>query len=279
MIATLTTEKGEIEVNIPFSLAEILWFDWCDFRDFEQRFLEYSRTDEELTDAQVRDQVVELTLGLAGLLGDWVKDLRYSLPGFNIPKMIDQGYYLAFNTEVTIVGLYAHLLTLFKVYKPDEETTKKTFFIEVDGQQYGTNWQQAAKYLTMDASGTGEMIEVLEYQRIARNAKEQKKFSFGTLDYNFGLEQLAVMMRKKGEELPWNRSELDKFVSERKALFSKHVTCEDVHKLRFFLINSFIAWSKTKGTGSFGTPTNSGQPGIIRKLTNRKSKKRRKRLN
>jgi len=154
----------------------------------------------------------------------------------------------------------------------------KVFFIEVDGQEYGTDWQRAAKYLTMDASGTGEMIEVLEYQRLAKNAKDEKKFSFGALDFNFGLQQLAVMMRKKGEALPWNRSELEIFVSQRKELFSKKVTCEDVHKLRFFLTSSFRTWNKTQGINSSGVHTNSSQKGIIRKSTNNGSKKRRKRL-
>ena len=106
--------------------------------------------------------------------------------------------------------------------------------------------------MTLEGVSTGEAIEVLEFRRIAEKNLEEKKFALGSMDFTLGLRELAILVRKKGEALPWNRKELESFLNDRMQTF-RTVTAGEVLTLRFFLINSYLIWLQNQTINSSGT--------------------------
>lgn len=241
MIAQLSTGA---KINLPLTAHEVNWESFCDFKDQEQ---EYFKAQED-EDSQVA--IVSITRALAYVYGEWIWDLPFSLDE-PIDKLFLGGFTVTLGEDLSIMRLYAHLNTIINTFKP--ETLKdKVFKLVIGGEEYQLDQLKAAKFLTLEGVSTGEAIEVLEFRRIAEKNLEEKKFALGSMDFTLGLRELAILVRKKGEALPWNRKELESFLTERMQTF-RTVTAGEVLTLRFFLINSYLLWLQNQTINSSGT--------------------------
>lgn len=241
MIAQLSTGAT---INLPLTAHEIPWEAICDFKDQEQEYF----TAQEAEDSQAA--IIAITRALTYVYGDWIFDLPFSLDE-PLEELFLNSFAVTLGDDLSVMRLYAHLNTVINAFKP--ETLKdKVFKLHVGGEEYQLDQLKAAKFLTLEGVSTGEAIEVLEFRRIAEKNLEEKKYSLGSMDFTLGLRELAILVRKKGEPLPWNRGELNQFLDTRMQVF-RTVTSAEVLTLRFFLINSYLLWLQSQITNSSGT--------------------------
>lgn len=241
MIAQLSTGTT---INLPLTAHEIQWEAFCDFKDQEQEYFAAQETE----DSQAA--IIAITRALAYVYGDWICDLPFSLDE-PIEELFLNGFTVTLGDDLSVMRLYAHLNTIINTFKP--ETLKdKVFKIVIKEEEYQLDQLKAAKFLTLEGVSTGEAIEVLEFRRIAEKNLEEKKFALGSMDFTLGLRELAILIRKKGEALPWNRKELEAFLNSRMEIF-RGVTAGEVLTLRFFLINSYLLWLQNQTTNFSGT--------------------------
>jgi hypothetical protein len=271
-MVVILNEEGTEKLNVPLHVGEILWADWCDFQQKEIEYFE-ARDNEDVRDSIIK--MMEAVMTICDIPGEpfSVKDLPYSIDE-NDAKLIDQGYFLGFGEEVSVLRLYAHLVTMVTGYKP-EKLDSDNFKIQVGEEVFCIDQERAGKTMAMDGVTTGEAIEILEFQRIAREGLRAKRVDFGNMDFTLGLKSLAVLVRKPGEELPFNRQECDFFLNNRMNVFKDVVTVEEVLTLRFFLINSYLIYQTTQSTRF-------SSKGFRRKVQNpqvkQKSKEKRRRV-
>ena len=194
--------------------------------------------------------IIAITRASAYVYGDWIFDLPFTLDE-PLEELFLNGFTVTLGDDLSVMRLYAHLNTIINTFKP--ETLKdKVFKLVVGSEEYQLDQLKAAKFLTLEGVSTGEAIEVLEFRRIAEKNLEEKKFALGSMDFTLGLRELAILVRKKGEALPWNRKDLEAFLNSRMEIF-RGVTAGEVLTLRFFLINSYLIWLQNQTTNSSGT--------------------------
>lgn len=236
------------ELDIPFHASEVLWSTWSDFKIKENEYFEAAggNTDEEGTPKpDIREATIALVEAVGIICGEGVKSLKFSI-GEEEYKLIDEGYMLKIGEEVTILKLYAHLITVIDKFVP--VNLQNVFRIKIGGAVFQIDKSRAASLFGFDSLSVGEAIEILEFMRVGREAVKLKRVSLGNMDFSMGLRQIATILRKPGEELPWNKKELEDFLDRRCKVFEPHVTAEQILTLRFFLINSFIASKITLDT-------------------------------
>lgn len=258
MIAQLSTGAT---INLPLTAHEVNWEAFCDFKDHEQKYFDECEKlrarygVENLSDASLEpietvEVISAITYALEQVYGDWVWSLDFTL-GEELDELFLSGFTVTIGDDLSIMRLYAHLNTIINTFKP--ETLKdKVFKLVIGGEEYQLDQLKAAKFLTLEGMSTGEAIEVLEFRRIAEKNLEEKKFALGSMDFTLGLRELAILVRKKGEALPWNRKELESFLNDRMQTF-RTVTAGEVLTLRFFLINSYLLWLQNQTINSSGT--------------------------
>lgn len=240
MIAQLSTGAT---INLPLTAHEIQWEAFCDFKDQEQEYFTAQETEDS------RAAIIAITRALAYVYGDWIWDLPFSLDE-PLEELFLNGFTVTLGDDISVMRLYAHLNTIINTFKP--ETLKgKVFKIVIGGEEYQLDQLKAAKFLTLEGVSTGEAIEVLEFRRIAEKNLEEKKFALGSMDFTLGLRELAILVRKKGEALPWNRKDLEAFLNSRMEIF-RGVAAGEVLTLRFFLINSYLLWLQNRTTNFSG---------------------------
>lgn len=241
MIAQLSTGA---KINLPLTPHEIQWEAFCDFKDQEQEYF----TAQEAEDSQAA--MIAITKALAYVYGDWILDLPFSIEE-DLEELFLSGFTVTLGDDLSVMRLYAHLNTIINTFKP-ETLSDKVFKLVISGEEYQLDQLKAAKFLTLGGVSTGEAIEVLEFRRIAEKNLEEKKFALGSMDFTLGLRELSILVRKKGEALPWNRKELEAFLNSRMEIF-RRVTAGEVLTLRFFLINSYLLWLQNQITNFSGT--------------------------
>lgn len=257
------------ELEIPFHASEVLWSVWSDFKIKENEYFEAAgKQDEEgVSKPDVRDATIALVEAVQTICGEGVKSLKFSI-GEDEYKLIDTGYVLQMGQEVTILKLYAHLITVIDKFVPTD--LKNVFRIKIGNAVFQIDKSRAASLFAFDSLSVGEAIEILEFMRVGREAVKLKRVSLGNMDFSMGLRQVATILRKPGEDLPWNKKELEDFLDRRCQVFEPHVTAEQILTLRFFLINSFIE-SKTTLDINFSSKDRRGQATHKIKAIKRKS--------
>ena len=108
----------------------------------------------------------------------------------------------------------------------------------------------------------GEAITLLEFDRVAK--KKLDNDYNANIDFNLGLEQLAVIMRKEGEQLPIDPAERTLFIDQRK----KEVSSAPlwlVLNIRFFFIKKYQPFLISQSINTYLTTkspakTNSKKP-------------------
>ena len=264
------------ELEIPFHASEVLWSTWSDFKIKENEYFQAAgKQDEEgVVKPDVRDATIALVEAVETICGEGVKLLKFSI-GEEEYKLIDSGYVLKMGEEVTILKLYAHLVTVVDKFVPVD--LKNVFRISIGNAVFQIDKSRAASLFGFDSLSVGEAIEILEFMRVGREAVKLKRVSLGNMDFSMGLRQIATILRKPGEELPWNKKELEDFLDRRCKVFEPHVTAEQILTLRFFLINSFIESKITLDTNSSSKDRRDQTTYRIKAIKQKKGAKRQKR--
>lgn len=185
-----------------------------------------------------------------------VKSLAYALPDDSLEDLFNRGFFLTFGEDVTIQRLYVHLNTIIDNFYDEEAANGNSVNYSIEWYEtkrkrkpctYIVNRQKAQVIITGDATKftTGETIEIKEWQRLTMQAVENRGDLEGNFAFTLGLAEFAILVRKPGEELPFNKAERDAFIKKRMEIFETLPT-SDVLKVRFFLLRILNDWLKAK---------------------------------
>ena len=274
-------QGGELyKLQVPITVDQIRFDDFCDFQAEERKYInicsppdiEEDNSNKEEVDSwefPVDEAMKQLTIAVRVIIKGDIVNIPFSLDGENTTKLVDGGYSIKTGDDLSIIRMYAHIITMIRAYKPSR--IPETFSLRFKGLLFRLTRKSAITMLTGKALTIGEAVEVLEYQRrFAENIKN-KPLEVGNLDFTLGLSEFAILVRKKGERLPWDRSLLNKFIEDRRKFFMD-LPLSDVLSLRFFLLNALLIYAKIPITNSFGKVN---RPRV--KHISRRQRKRRKR--
>jgi len=99
----------------------------------------------------------------------------------------------------------------------------------------------------------GESITLLEFDR--RAGKVLDKDYNANIDFNLGLEQFAVLLRKPGEQLPLDLSKRIAFIDARKQI-AKQAPLWLILNVRFFFIRKYRPYLIKSVLDTYSTMTN-----------------------
>lgn len=249
MIIQFEQDGATKQLDIPFSLKERTFENFCDFRTKEALYLEHveNNTIDEPIDLAERATLLEHALQEMAW-GD-LDAMPISEVGDDINELIKNRYQIRPGDNISIFRVYAHLVVLIQSYQP--AAIPQTFHFKHRNKDFVVRREETAKVLRQRALTTGEAIEVLEYQRLASMKMDKEPREIGNIDFNLGLEEFAILVRQKGERLPVSRAERERFIDKRKRLF-RSLDLETVMALRFFFISALINSVTAPDFSTFG---------------------------
>lgn len=189
------------------------------------------------------------------------------------------GFFFELGKEVSLLRMYAHVNTVISSYEPPIELfDQHEFKVVLEGEEYVLDVGIFEGVANGDFSlPTLDVVEVMHLQRrFASLVKEyENKFNSGEdegvgkdedgikigagafaagQDILLGTEEMAVLLKKRGEKLPHKRSARLKFMRKRKKLF-ENMPFSVVADVRFFLTCilgklAIIQTTKLSGKGS-----------------------------
>lgn len=169
-------------------------------------------------------------------------------------------------SELTTATLYNHIVAVVNSY---ELKTVKEFAITHKGEKFFI--ASLEELVPTRKLTVGESLTMLELSKRVTKLKEKKGDPNGNYEFSLGLEEIAILARKKGERLPITQKERQEFISKR-AEFFKDCPLSEVLKVRFFFIHFFRKSLKIRETKLFGNVLSSQ-----RHPPKRKEKRKRKR--
>jgi hypothetical protein len=155
-------------------------------------------------------------------------------------------YFDQFEKQMT--GLFLYIFALLSTYVPKIRKGTGDHVFEFKGEEWIVPYALKASDTELTF---GQSIELMEIERKA-NADAKVRKDIDNITYSSNLMQLAVMVHKKGEELPSDEVALKKLVNERIHHFADvdMVTMEDCI---FFLTNGSEMFPLIKIFNGFGT--------------------------
>lgn len=239
-------------IDLPNHASQIKFADFCDFRQLEAKYLH----DDDITGPEA---AVMLRDALATIVKGSLHPLPVNHPGDDPVQMLDRGYIVQIGDPLSLNRIYAHLVTIIQDYKPDK--VPQTFKMKWHGKNFTVSRAPIARVLLGTPLTTGEALEVLEYQRRASDRMATAPKDVGNIDFNLGLREFAILVRKKGEELPADRDQRHRFINQRMALF-KDLRLTAVLDIRFFFVTSLIDYTQKNLLSTSGKDR---QAAIVRK--------------
>lgn len=253
--------------SFPVSVHELRWDQFSDFRACEQRFFlannpppELDENGEEIEKPKPTkedkinnatksvDHIVELLDYV--LAGDWQK-IPFSVEGDNMQDLFSMEFRYnvknVFDTEISLMRLYVHIVNMIDQYKPKK--LPRTFKINWKGDIYTIDPLEAHKAISGIDYTVGETLTALEFQKKTIERINEKGDPDGNMAFNLGCRELAILLRKKGEELPWKRRERIKFIDSRVKVFTD-LPLNVVLDVRFFFLNILKRYEITHTTNS-----------------------------
>ena len=209
---------GEV-INIPSNPTEVTA---GQYEEFKYLFRKYLEGGEQHTAAT--------TLAcLVPVFGEWVKKLDYFDPeqGINDEGLLP-----------TVNWLFQYICNIC-LYDDKDLSYKdlENFEVEIEGEKYYL-LGNSCRSLMFPQGQNLNVIEAVESEMAAKQFKELNEtqaYRDCDLAFTFDTSIAAIMLRKAGEELPYEPSEFEAFVTKRKEFFSKHLSLDAAKKLVFFL--------------------------------------------
>lgn len=235
----LTLENGATISGIPETVREFPYAAFLDFGSAQARYAAKIDPDEDLDTDEVPElSFEEMIIEAVGYVVDVDGDFPVTLDNEpldkwdKIPPLLDR---------VSWVRLFKYLNRIVKEYGAElEKEGFDPIQYEVDykGQKFRLMAGQAARMVAKRTLTAGEAIEVREIERLTND--RLKTDFFGNLIYERELRILAILMRKAGEQLPFNPRKRAVFIEERARHFME-IDTATVMDVRFFLSSSI--WS------------------------------------
>jgi hypothetical protein len=234
------------DLFLPLDASEWHFGKFCDFRAWENRFHLISRqvADGEAEAGQAERAMAE---ALEKVTGAAVHDLPTSLPGDDVVHLFNSNYRITLGTELSQTRVYAHLAGIAKECEPTKAEVLDKYpidslpdFLQVktDGKTFKVVRDRVARVMSGKPLNTGEAIECQEYLR--RHATEIGKIRgyedperASSLDYTLGLTQVAILLRRFGEQLPWDDGARERWLVRRRKLL-RNIDLQTVQDIRFF---------------------------------------------
>ena len=126
--------------------------------------------------------------------------------------------------------------------------------IELNGTTFKVLRDRTARVLSGAPLTTGEAIEWHEYHR--EHGETKKKFKgfeepdrASALDYTLGLTQVAILLRRFGEQLPVDDGARDRWLQRRRKLLAD-IDLQTVQDVRFFTVAALLRFAKGGGIAS-----------------------------
>lgn len=247
-------------LKIPYDVSSITFSEFCDFQTEERAYIELRNPPELKEDGSNREEVDnfepdledcmrQLTKAVGTMIDGDISRLPFTIVEDRVDALIDGGYKIGLEDDLSVLRIYAHLLTVIRNFKPLQ--IPETFTTDFKGEVFEITYKRASQMLTGKAVSVGEAVEVLEYQRRLQLLLKERPLEIGNLDFTLGLTEISLLLRKPGERLPWDRTKLNEFIQDRRELF-KDLSLEVVLSIRFFLLNTLLRYEKTQTINSFG---------------------------
>ncbi|MEL6356024.1 MAG: hypothetical protein AAFQ37_03725 [Bacteroidota bacterium] len=250
MRAVTTIDEKELRYNLPLDCSEFTYGQFIDFRAKEEQFLELAQEKDKVNEA-----ATAMAEAVAQICGDEIKQLPFAVQGDDLTRFEKVKFKLGLADEISIIRLYAHILTITRRFAPKDKWNPKKLPIEIKfnfrGNKYKVNRRSAVRVMANKPLLTCEMIEVLEYHRRTEKEKKKRPQEASNLDFTMGLTQFAILCRRPGEKLPADEGERERWLTKRRKLIA-NVSAEDVFRVRFFLIAAFLNYSAENNTRSSG---------------------------
>lgn len=263
MTVTYQYEQETLSIEVPFNAEEFQFEAVADFMNAEQKFLKEAQADlpddidedeeydeeeiEAMTEYKIDEE--EAQLHLIDAVSEIIPDidlLPFSIEGDDPNALINEKYFLKPGHKLSTVRLYAHIITIINSYKPEE--------LDID---YKVEWNNETYYLEPD-----DALRVLGFKKAYTNAdviivnrfnqKANKKSLIqdnlgGNIMFNLGIEEMAILLRKKNEEVPLKRSRQIAWINERKKIFKK-MPYSLILNVRFFLLSIIDVYLNQRST-------------------------------
>jgi len=241
-------DNGEIgTLDVPFHPAERTFEQFCDFRNDEGKYIQMTKKGEKFEISDVMNQVVKM---LSNLVEGDLMQIPFRHGSESIAELFEKGYKLTPDTEnngLSVLRIYAHITTSFNTYAP--ASIPDHFEIKQGEVSFICEPMEAAKKMVGMAYTTGQVIEVMEYQRRFVKTMNEKghELGVGNMDFSLGMTEIALLCPMKGEKLPSDRHELDIWLGERRKVL-RAVPLNVIFDLRFFLLNGLLTLKQIRIT-------------------------------
>jgi hypothetical protein len=255
-------------IEVPFAASELQYGQYTDFKACEALFFEensvlpdgvdaddYEESELDsfkelkVTEDLSREHLIE---AISYIVGEGASEIPFDIKNDDVSKLINQGYLIDLGEEISTLRLYAHIITVINTYKVDKEPIDKTFKLEWEGENYYIEPDAIQREIEQKTLTNGEVLTILELNRIASKKIQAKGDLDGNIEFNLGLEEVAILLRKEGEQLPMKRRDRITFIDKRKKLFEK-IPLDIALNIGFFLMFIMEKSVKTRITTSFST--------------------------
>jgi len=249
--------EGQIyDFEVPFSVDEITFSQYIDFKKAEQRYFGTNTEDDQdqepdsvQTKKQTepkdpKDPIDYLAEAVGFVVSGDLGIIPFSLPEDNDNDLFEKKYTIGIGDQLSILRLWCHIVTVINAYEPQQ--IDPDYSIQYEGEKYYVDPEMIFKHLENRAYTLGEVIEYKELERVIDI--EQKGDQDGSIEFMMSLRQMAVLLRQKGEKLPWQKGLRDKFLRERSFHFQQ-MSMTTVLEVRFFLINILLRYVRKGITG------------------------------
>jgi len=155
-----------------------------------------------------------------------------------------------FNGELTICRLLVYHSVLFSDYVKGLAVPTVDFSTEYKGETY---YLEPATAKTLAEIATGRprtkypvktIMEVSEWERVfAMKTEIEKGDSDGAIQFHLDMVTMAILLRKKGEEMPLNKTEREAWIDERAQHF-QGLPLGTFFQVRFFLTTIFNEFAR-----------------------------------
>lgn len=138
---------------------------------------------------------------------------------------------LDFQGELSLFGIYAHLIKMIDAYVPNPEIGYSFGWYDENGEKctYYAEPDRAKRLYSRKAYTVGETVELEEFERkytkaIKDNSEGEELDEWsadkqGNLAFWLSTRKMAILARKEGERLPFNATHRAEFVEGRAKVF------------------------------------------------------------
>lgn len=257
MIFTIEHEGKKGKIEVPFSAEEISWMGYVEFTKAENAYLKKVKNEDGIDEEKIDEEQIELVFieAINHVVKGDIDILPFGLEGDDIARMIDENYIidLKVGDKLSVLRLYAHVISIIDRHDQNMKKNKalkgSEYYIDYKDERYYLESSRVKRLFVEEAFTVGEVIELKEFRRKMNRIIDKTGDETGQITFNLGLTELALLMRKKGEKLPFNKDKRIKFLNQRASHFGD-IDLDKIMKVRFFLLNTLKSLVSKMITGT-----------------------------